>query len=250
MVSKRHTVGIFSREGSDSYKWLVILLQSVAAIIPVYISNNVAQFTNKVSECTFAILYHSKKRGRLNVTDVTDSLYDEELKYLSDVIGKDNVLVIMDDLDDSSDEEKGRILRDQWSIEQLAKQLFLFSEMEKRACNMNGSDPRFVDAPALDYLQDAHKSFVHKTNNIKKMLTSGRPKELFLAPSVDVSVGVEPHHPNDYFPSQGLLSKEEPSPKPKDNNKKCTRKHKIIFGSLGAAILILLIVFIIVVSTY
>ncbi|CAH2308054.1 Hypothetical predicted protein [Pelobates cultripes] len=72
-----------------------------------------AQFMEDVSECKFGILYHTKNRGRINVTDVADSLYDEELKSMSDNLGKDNVLVVIDDLEDSSPQERNRILQNQ-----------------------------------------------------------------------------------------------------------------------------------------
>lgn len=94
MVPQKLTVGIFSRDGQDNYKWLLHVLRQamfldlVQYTFPVYIGNNVRAFTDALAQCTFAILYHTKKRGRLNITDVTDSLYDEELKDLAGQLGE------------------------------------------------------------------------------------------------------------------------------------------------------------------
>ncbi|MEE6525852.1 hypothetical protein FKM82_026130 [Ascaphus truei] len=92
------TIGIFSRAGEEEYKWLISWLRSVSlgiVVRPFYVSNtNGQRFREEVSQCTVAILYHSKKRGRVNLTDVTDSLYDEELEYLSAVRGKDNICCV------------------------------------------------------------------------------------------------------------------------------------------------------------
>ncbi|MEE6511009.1 hypothetical protein FKM82_031395 [Ascaphus truei] len=129
-------VGIFSRDGQSSYKWLSHFLAvtppTVMDVRPVYISNNNSKnFREEVSKCKFAILYHTKKRGRINITDVTDSLYDEELEYLSHYLGKEKVIVLIDDLQDISSLEKTRILQNQPSIGRLAHNLFLFNRVDK-----------------------------------------------------------------------------------------------------------------------
>lgn len=41
-----------------------------------------------LSQCTFGILYHTKNRGRVNITDVEEALYDEELETISAELGK------------------------------------------------------------------------------------------------------------------------------------------------------------------
>ncbi|XP_075422689.1 uncharacterized protein LOC142463614 [Ascaphus truei] len=130
------SVGIFSRDGQSSYKWLSHFLAvtppTVMDVRPVYISSNNSQnFREEVSKCKFAILYHTKKRGRINITDVTDSLYDEELEYLSHCLGKEKVIVLIDDLQDISSLEKTRILQNQPSIGRLAHNLFLFNRVDK-----------------------------------------------------------------------------------------------------------------------
>ncbi|XP_063791212.1 uncharacterized protein LOC134945697 [Pseudophryne corroboree] len=124
-------VGIFSREDYSSYEWLINRVRSVTGVKDVrnvQITNTWSHFTAEVPKCSFAILYHSKRRGRVNVTDVTDSLYDRELKHLSDIYGKDRVLVVIDDLTNTSEEEKSRILQLQPSIGTLASNLFLYNE--------------------------------------------------------------------------------------------------------------------------
>ncbi|MEE6510587.1 hypothetical protein FKM82_030563 [Ascaphus truei] len=99
---------------------------------PVYISSNgFQQFRQDVSKYKLAIVYHTKTRGRINVSDVTDALYDEELKYLSSKLGQENIIVVIDDLEDSSPEEKRRILQNQPSIGRLAREMFLFHRQEK-----------------------------------------------------------------------------------------------------------------------
>ncbi|MEE6522252.1 hypothetical protein FKM82_020687 [Ascaphus truei] len=177
MANNAHKVGIFSRDGRDNYNWLYLLLLSgffksvVTEVHPIYIANNnFQQFMNNVTQCTFAILYHSRKRGRLNVTNVTDSLYDMELKHLSTILGKKRVIVVMDDVENSSPEEKKRILQDQYSIGQLACDLFLFSEQEKRSCNMYASDPIWSERPTSNLLQDEYNSVVKKRKEMKEIV--------------------------------------------------------------------------------
>ncbi|XP_068102743.1 uncharacterized protein [Hyperolius riggenbachi] len=136
--SNKHVVGIFSRSDRSDYSWLQRLLSSehfrdhIQDVRGCYISNKGGQqFINDVSQCTLGILYHTKTRGTINVTDVTNSLYDEELDTLKNMLGQDKVIVVIDDLEDSSDWEKDRILKNQPSIEQLASDLLLFTYKEK-----------------------------------------------------------------------------------------------------------------------
>ncbi|XP_053550987.1 uncharacterized protein LOC128642294 isoform X2 [Bombina bombina] len=134
----RKVVGIFSRSSRTDYNWLTTHLKSeafqnlVEDVKPFFISNsNGKEFRNTVAECNFGILYHTKKRGRVNVTDVTDSLYDYELNYMSDILGKRNVIVVIDDLQESSAAEKNRILKSQTSIGELAADIILFTDKER-----------------------------------------------------------------------------------------------------------------------
>ncbi|XP_077129819.1 uncharacterized protein LOC143785046 [Ranitomeya variabilis] len=133
-------VGVFSREDESTYNWLVKVLvssRSVNDVRCVAITNRFQNFQEEMEKCDFGILYHTKKRGRVNVTDVVDSLYDEELRLLCGVYGRNNVLVVIDDLESSSEEEKSRILSHQPSIGEFALDLFLFSSADK--ANLYGS---------------------------------------------------------------------------------------------------------------
>ncbi|KAM4632188.1 uncharacterized protein O3C94_018717 isoform 2-T2 [Discoglossus pictus] len=126
------TIGIFSRCGKYEYEWLTTELKAVGNVRPFYISNyNNSLFREEVNKCTSAILYHSKKRGRVNITNVNDSLYDEELNYLFQKLGRQKVIVVADDLDDSGPDTKLRILQSQPSIGRMANKLFLFTTEEK-----------------------------------------------------------------------------------------------------------------------
>lgn len=146
-------VGVFSREDESCYQWLshrLVKWRNVKDVRSVTITNNFQTFQEETSKCDFAILYHSKKRGRVNVTDVTDSLYDNELQYLSNVYGRENVLVVIDDLDRSSEEEKLRILTHQPKIRVLAWDLFIFSSADKDALSDGGYQTSHYTQRALD----------------------------------------------------------------------------------------------------
>ncbi|KAM4698765.1 uncharacterized protein WCC33_014310 [Rhinophrynus dorsalis] len=129
-------IRIFSRCATESYDWLIHFLNETFksfVICSFSITNNNGQeLRHAVRNCTFAILYHSRKHGRVNITDVVDSLYDDELQHLSDSLGKKRVIVIVDDLNKSSREEKQRILNNQPKIGRLARDVFLFTTEEKR----------------------------------------------------------------------------------------------------------------------
>ncbi|CAH2308212.1 Hypothetical predicted protein [Pelobates cultripes] len=127
----RQVVRIFSKERMESYRWLTLYLSLfIKDILPVSISNNQRDLKYYASRCHFAIVYHSKKRGRINVTDVADALYNKELRYLHRTIGKQNILVVIGDMDDSSESVKEQILQRQPSITKWAHGLFLFTEAE------------------------------------------------------------------------------------------------------------------------
>ncbi|XP_072273169.1 uncharacterized protein [Pyxicephalus adspersus] len=126
-------VGIFSRGDRSTYEWLirdVISIKGVKDVRPVLITNDFTHFKNEVHKCSIGILYHSQKRGRLNITDVTDSLYDEELRYMCQVYGQENVMVVIGDMEDTSDEKKASLLSGQPSIGYFARDLFLFNEIK------------------------------------------------------------------------------------------------------------------------
>ncbi|XP_073505092.1 uncharacterized protein [Phyllobates terribilis] len=129
----RAVIGIFSRNSPEEYSWLTSMLSRVGRVVPFCITNsNAHQFNQQVPQCTFAILYHSKTRGRVNITNVTDSLYDEELSFMSKVLGRSNVIVVADDMDDSSSGAAQNILTKQPSIAQMTSGVYLFTTKEKK----------------------------------------------------------------------------------------------------------------------
>lgn len=88
-----YQIGIFSRSAESSYNWLINRLKvddpwRQLDIKSVYITNDYETFRSGLETCQFAILYHTKKQGRLNITDVADSLYDEELRDMSKDLGE------------------------------------------------------------------------------------------------------------------------------------------------------------------
>ncbi|KAM3916095.1 uncharacterized protein RB166_015473 [Leptodactylus fuscus] len=127
-------VGIFSRDNPTCYECLIDVIKSAWGVKTVHsipITNSMNDFEKWVRRCSLAILYHSKTRGRINVTDVTDSLYDMELKYLYTTLGKEKVIVVIDHLENRNEKEKTRILNNQPSIHNLASHLFLFNGNEE-----------------------------------------------------------------------------------------------------------------------
>uniref|UniRef100_A0A803K3P8 Uncharacterized LOC116407692 n=1 Tax=Xenopus tropicalis TaxID=8364 RepID=A0A803K3P8_XENTR len=136
---QKHSVRVFSRCAKSSYNWLLDLLQNedfgslVKEVHAVEITNTLPKFVSDANNCTFAILYHSLHHGHLSITDVPDSLYEEHLKDLSQRLGKEKVIVVLDDLKESSFQEKRRILQNQPSIGRYSQELLLFSETEKKS---------------------------------------------------------------------------------------------------------------------
>ncbi|XP_075034868.1 uncharacterized protein LOC142097153 [Mixophyes fleayi] len=134
-IRTTRNVGIFTREAENNYRFLQDFLTSSDRVInevrPFAITNSGHQeFREEVGRCDAAILYHSKRRGRVNITDVTDALYNEELEQLSRQLGKSNVIVVADHLESSSPEGKKRILQNQPRIQEMTSDLFLFSERD------------------------------------------------------------------------------------------------------------------------
>ncbi|XP_069591249.1 uncharacterized protein [Ranitomeya imitator] len=128
----RQTVQIFSRSGEVEYRWLLDGLREEWTVSAFTITNsNSGAFCDQIYRCSFAILYHSRNRGRVNITDVTDSLYDDEVKAISEGLGKERLIVVIDDLDDSSDQAKDRILTHQHSLKIRTQEIFLVTTQEK-----------------------------------------------------------------------------------------------------------------------
>ncbi|CAJ0945521.1 unnamed protein product [Ranitomeya imitator] len=141
---KHFHVAICSRDNEANFQWLKDLMRrskKVKSADTVTVTNDFSRFSQEMSQFTFAVLYHTRKRGRINVTNVTDSLYDEELKFLHDELGKNNVIVVIDDLENSTDREKERIFHSQSSIKEYSGGLFLFSEDDKNNLRDEKSAP-------------------------------------------------------------------------------------------------------------
>ncbi|XP_072273146.1 uncharacterized protein [Pyxicephalus adspersus] len=141
LLASVYQISIFSRSAETNYTWLVESLRKddrirKANIEAVLITNQHSSFKTELKKCNFAILYHTKNHGRINITDVMDSLYDSELQEMSKYLGKENVIVVIDDLGGSIHEERDRILGLQPSICKFALDLFLFSESEKHTKNL------------------------------------------------------------------------------------------------------------------
>eukprot|EP00079_Xenopus_tropicalis_P038940 XP_017952711.1 PREDICTED: uncharacterized protein LOC100487466 [Xenopus tropicalis] len=138
LQDEKLNVSVTTRASEDNVLWILNHLRShpyrglLGKVTYLPITNtNKNEWRSEVEKTSFALLYHSQNHGRLNITDVTDSLYDNELHHLSDQLGRQNVIVVIDDLKKSDDEEKERILQSQPSISRLARELLLFSDKEK-----------------------------------------------------------------------------------------------------------------------
>ncbi|MEE6519991.1 hypothetical protein FKM82_017765 [Ascaphus truei] len=173
---RKYTIGIFCNVDTarDDYRWLedmpgLIRDQGRDVRHCNCCKTGGTQFGNEVSQCTFAILYHTKKRGEINITDVSDFLYDTELEYLSAELGKDNVIVVVDDLEDSSSEEKRRILETQPRIGTLARELFLFSESEKASdCKGHLTSQHEVDKTRMQEKLDKIEALIKASGKITR----------------------------------------------------------------------------------
>ncbi|XP_044159210.1 uncharacterized protein LOC122944718 isoform X2 [Bufo gargarizans] len=196
--SSRLKVIIFSRSAQSNYEWLMEWLKTKCVMRPidvhsVYITNNSTRFYSELPNCSFAILYHTQKQGRLNVTDVTDSLYNEKLKELSDFLGRENIIVVIDDLQNTDYTKKNQILRYQPSICRLARDLYLFNEKKKNPENLE--DIQRILMEKIEKIQDEEEWAVMDTDFLQDdsgrkpsepdMSAMGLQQEAFQDSSVD-----------------------------------------------------------------
>ncbi|XP_077129929.1 uncharacterized protein LOC143785136 isoform X2 [Ranitomeya variabilis] len=166
-------IGIFSREGESQYSWLVNALipdpfkDNVPKFRPCFINNEGSQqFCEVVSQCTFAILYHSRPRTCTSMTTVMGSLYDKELDHLSSRLGKKNVIVVIDDLDDSNESKKKLILENHLNIREKAQDLFLISYKEKSSYEQIRQT---MDMAQVERKIQLLRDFVSKLNTEQKV---------------------------------------------------------------------------------
>ncbi|XP_073491510.1 uncharacterized protein [Aquarana catesbeiana] len=199
-LSKEVSLAICSRDSEENYRWLQDHLENKmfhhtkVVVHPVYISNNASEFYKVAPRHDFAILYHTKKRGRVNVTNVTDSLYDQELRYLHDKLGKKSVVVVIDDLEESGDHDKNRIQSAQEDLHKYACNLFLFSTTDKN--HINGQ--RRVQGGVADKLKALKKEI--KTGRRKAKRRKSTKERYFTRGSVpdglDRATCVQPPDPS------------------------------------------------------
>ncbi|KAG8539730.1 hypothetical protein GDO81_020461 [Engystomops pustulosus] len=173
MKSGKLDVVVTSRAAECNALWIINHLRSqvyrdlLGRVTYLPITNrNQEEWSCEVQNHSFSILYHSKHQGRINLTDVTDSLYDLELQELSKTLGRGNVMVVVDDLQKSDEEEKQRILKNQPSISQWASQLLLFAENEKNPISTQKQQV------LLQTFQTAYKRNHHQQqhNTLKKVI--------------------------------------------------------------------------------
>ncbi|MEE6527766.1 hypothetical protein FKM82_029372, partial [Ascaphus truei] len=81
--------------------------------------------------------------------------------------GKDNVIVVVDDLEDSSSEEKRRILQNQPSIGRLAQDLILFTKEE--------TDPAYKKPITAQDPED-ERSLTGKLEKMTELLKDGKQR--------------------------------------------------------------------------
>ncbi|XP_077303058.1 uncharacterized protein LOC143923325 [Lithobates pipiens] len=128
---KLGTVGIFSGCPGTDYTWLQSLLKSpklqalVDDVTTFHISDKGIE---GIINCSFGVLYHRRSQGAVRIVEN----YDTEMEHLSAMLGRFNVLVIMDDVENSSWKEKERILYSQPRIRKFACNLLLLTKEEKK----------------------------------------------------------------------------------------------------------------------
>ncbi|XP_075037513.1 uncharacterized protein LOC142098574 [Mixophyes fleayi] len=125
-------VGISSRSSENDLKWLKTFIYSeFKTIIVKYLpitNRNQYSWEEEVKKCNVVILYHTKNQGRINIVDIDGALYDKELTYMSNTLGRDKVLVVLDDVENASEDDRQRILEKQPSIQRLSSQFLIFTE--------------------------------------------------------------------------------------------------------------------------
>ncbi|XP_017952709.2 kinesin-like protein Klp98A [Xenopus tropicalis] len=125
-------VGICSRE-PWSHQWIEDLLKTesfkknIRDIQSIRISSDISQFQKDISKCTFCILYHSDKQGATEAANGLNALYNDELGTMFHIVGKQRIVMVMADLEDSSGRVKRRMQHTQANIMKLTCRLTLFN---------------------------------------------------------------------------------------------------------------------------
>uniref|UniRef100_A0A4W3HUH2 Uncharacterized LOC103189741 n=2 Tax=Callorhinchus milii TaxID=7868 RepID=A0A4W3HUH2_CALMI len=83
---------------------------------------------------TLYVFHHSVLQGRMNLTDVYDSLYDNVLKSTSNKAGKESIIFIVDDVQDGKTSQNN-IKVEQPTLSQCCESVFVFQKTEKNRWN-------------------------------------------------------------------------------------------------------------------
>ncbi|CAI9623938.1 unnamed protein product, partial [Staurois parvus] len=124
------SLGIVSRSTNSDFSWITELLHSdnfkdLGLDVKPFTIDNGLFYSGLYF---FAFLYFIKKRGQIDEADAEDMQMIQ--KYKSH-FGKDNMIIVIDNVEDSSDQQKKQILKSYPDIEDLYHNIFLFSHQEK-----------------------------------------------------------------------------------------------------------------------
>uniref|UniRef100_A0A4W3HAB9 Uncharacterized protein n=1 Tax=Callorhinchus milii TaxID=7868 RepID=A0A4W3HAB9_CALMI len=85
------------------------------------------------------VFHHSNRQGRMNITDVFDSLYDHILMYMSQKVGRESIIFIVDNVQDGQTAQDN-IKVEQRTLSQSCNEIFIFQETEKNGWNQQEKD--------------------------------------------------------------------------------------------------------------
>ncbi|CAI9596452.1 unnamed protein product [Staurois parvus] len=127
---KMKVLGITSRGPESDFSWLkCFVTQKYSDLFEVKylpISDyNREEWEEDVRLCSAVILYHTEHQGEINITDVDGALYDSELYYMNNILGREKVLVMLDNI---SKEERCRIPK---TLQSLSAHLIFIPEKNK-----------------------------------------------------------------------------------------------------------------------
>ncbi|XP_007883264.1 uncharacterized protein LOC103172281 [Callorhinchus milii] len=83
---------------------------------------------------TLYVFHHSVLQGRMNLTNVYDSLYNNILKYMSHKAGKESIIFIVDDVQDGKTAQNN-IKVEQPTLSQCCESVFVFQKTEENRWN-------------------------------------------------------------------------------------------------------------------
>eukprot|EP00062_Callorhinchus_milii_P018557 gi/632972163/ref/XP_007902525.1/ PREDICTED: uncharacterized protein LOC103185696 [Callorhinchus milii] len=73
------------------------------------------------------VLYHTQQMGRLNLCDGRDSVYTQYLRAMFLTLGRENIVVVVDDVDGDPDVKRTQLCEKQLTLRECGK-LFVFSK--------------------------------------------------------------------------------------------------------------------------